>query len=162
MLIKERRKNGSLSVAYHNIDENGEILPSETHQSSKDECDVNKIIARHKQGIINTHVNTKAGVYADLSSAPSYQEALQTIINANNAFDTLPASTRKRFGNDPQEFLQFMSDPSNKEEAKKLGLLEEKALPANEVTTKQNTQNQNTQNQNPTPASAPKTAPASS
>ncbi|QXP08056.1 MAG: internal scaffolding protein [Arizlama microvirus] len=41
---------------------------------------------------------------------------------ANEQFANLSAHVRKRFQNDPQEFLQFTSDPENLPEMVKLGL----------------------------------------
>lgn len=147
MLINKKRPNGTLEVAWHNIDElTGESLPSKTIQSTKDETDVNLIIARAKRGIATTHLNTKKGVYADLTGAPDYQKALQTIIDANASFETLPASTRKRFQNDPQQFLEFVNNPKeNYDEGVKLGLFNPKPT---SPTPTQNTETQNTKTQN--------------
>jgi len=38
------------------------------------------------------------------------------------AFATLPSHVRRRFENDPQEFLAFMADPANQDEVIKMGL----------------------------------------
>lgn len=35
----------------------------------------------------------------------------------------LPAKVRSRFENDPQKFLEFCSDPKNRDEAVSLGLI---------------------------------------
>jgi len=36
---------------------------------------------------------------------------------------TLPAKVRDRFGQDPAEFLAFLSNPENADEARRLGIL---------------------------------------
>lgn len=98
--------------------------PSLAQQQFKDDCDVNKILEKfNKTGTLSHVRNGQTGVYADLTSLPDYDEALRTIITAENAFKDIPAQVRKRFDNDPKELIKFLSDPSNKEEAIKLGLM---------------------------------------
>ena len=92
-----------------------------TDQSGAADADINNIVARfHKTGVL-PGIDVQS-VYADVSDAPTYQEALQTIINAENQFMALDAKTRKRFSNDPSEFLEFVANPENGSELVKLGL----------------------------------------
>lgn len=95
-------------------------------QHLKDRTDINKIMAKYqKTGLIEwTRKDPGNANYGDFSEVTDYQTALQQVMEAQEAFMTLPASTRKRFGNDPGQFLEFMSDDKNKEEAIKLGLIE--------------------------------------
>lgn len=94
-----------------------------TQQQFKDQCDVNNIIAKFKKTGSITHVrNAQTGVYADLTNLPDLQEAHQIVNSANAAFEAIPASIRQRFGHDPQQFINFLADPSNDDEAIKLGL----------------------------------------
>lgn len=98
----------------------GEI--SMTQQHMRNECDINTIMRRwQKTGVIN-HVNTHAGDYGDYVNAVEYQEALNAVIEADNAFNSLPSSLRKKFDNSPAEFLQFVQNPDNLEEMYDLGL----------------------------------------
>ena len=98
--------------------------PSLTKQALKDECDVNKIMRRYERDGIIEHVNRFKGSYADVSEVPEdYQSALQHIALAEDMFLTLPATLRKRFGNDPGAFLAFVSDVANEDEMRALGLL---------------------------------------
>jgi phage internal scaffolding protein len=96
---------------------------SRTQQQFKDACDINKIIARVKKGGLIDHVNTYQGNYADLTDVPSYQDAMNKIIQANDCFMTLPSDLRKKFDNNPQEFLAFVADPSNHDAMVELGLI---------------------------------------
>ncbi|MGE0175405.1 MAG: hypothetical protein AB7T49_21660 [Oligoflexales bacterium] len=99
----------------------GETL---TQQQFKEDCDVNIIMAKFlKTGHINHLRLRDAGVYADLVGAPDFQEAMQTITQAQHAFDELPAETRLRFGNDPNQMVKFLANPDNQEEAIKLGMM---------------------------------------
>lgn len=92
-----------------------------TKQSHKDECDINKIVARaRKRGFLD--VNVRAGQFLDASSVPDYQGALAIVNRADQLFDTLDAKVRERFRNDPAVMIQWLSDPANKDEGIKLGL----------------------------------------
>jgi len=106
--------------------ETGEVTkpPSMTKQSFAAECDINNILKQYKKTGIISHINAQAarGTYQDLPDDVDYQSALNLIINAENAFATLPSGVRDRFGNDPAEFMAFMADPKNAEEIVQLGL----------------------------------------
>lgn len=113
------RENGSKRVRTINEE------PTLAQQQFKDQCDVNQIMKKYlKTGTI-THINnTRQGVYADLSQVPlDYQEALNTVIRAKDAFQEVPSHIRLRFQNDPGQMLRFLADPANQEEAIKLGLM---------------------------------------
>lgn len=99
--------------------------PSLTHQCFKDDCDVNNIMARWVKDGLVAHVNQYQGRYEDVSSAEDYHTSLTRVIAAQDAFDSLPATIRARFENDPGKFLDFVGDPSNVDEMDKLGLLPE-------------------------------------
>lgn len=101
----------------------GEVQTSRTKQSFADETDINQILARYvKTGVID-HVKEHAG-YADFPAPMDYQEAMQMTINAQIAFDQLPAEVRREFDNDPFQFLTFIEDPENVDRMAELGLLE--------------------------------------
>lgn len=90
-------------------------------QSFKDECDINKIMAKFQRtGIINHYAN-HAPEYGDATPI-EYLDALQTVAKANEMFADLPSSVRKRFSNSPEEFLEFVQNPENLEECRKMGL----------------------------------------
>ena len=116
-IIVSRRANGTKRVVTINAHD------SRAQQQFKKDCDVNLIIAKFKKTGTVTHVrNAAAGVYADMTDAPSYQEALQTVINAERAFEEVPAKIRERFNHDPALMMEFLSQKENDEEAIKLGL----------------------------------------
>lgn len=90
-----------------------------TAQQFKSECDINTILKRYA---LTGQLPHKQGQYLDLSNLPSYADAMNTICKANEAFDSLSASVRKRFNNDPAQLVAFVSDASNLPEMVKLGL----------------------------------------
>lgn len=116
-------------VQTHFIDENGERLQTSTKQSDRDKCDVNAIIARAKKGHVITHVRDTPGRYQDVTSVGDFRESMNKVVAAQAAFEALPAALRKRFHNDPEEFLGFVADNGNYDEAVKLGLVEPKEEP---------------------------------
>ncbi len=100
-----------------------------THQSFRDECDINQIMAKyHKTGAME-QVNERAQVFGDFSGVDDYQTSLNRIIDADMAFMTLPSDVRDRMKNDPAELLRFLHDEDNREEAVSLGLVEAPAEP---------------------------------
>ena len=108
------------------VDADGQIIEqvSMTKQSFVEECDIKNILADYNSTGQIRHLNPKAAElqYAELPPAQDFQEALNTVLNGQAAFAALPSSLRNRFGNDPANFLEFMADPSNQDEAIKLGL----------------------------------------
>jgi len=134
-------KKMSLHRPHRRIQEHGELInihtgeaiipPSMTKQEFIRECDVNNVIKAYKTHGMLTHVNAKAaqGAYQDLPDSVDFQESLHIIMVAENAFMTLPAKVRDRFGQDPAEFLAFLNDPENADEARRLGILKPQEAP---------------------------------
>lgn len=100
--------------------------PSRTHQEFTDECDVNLIMERQRAagaGQWPLPLNGVAPTYYDFTSMPhDLQGALNTVMEAEQAFMQLDASIRKTFDNDPLLFVEFASDSSNLEQMRKWGL----------------------------------------
>lgn len=96
-----------------------------TKQEFKEECDINTIIKRFGLGY-EPPVNQRVPLTGDFSDAPDFRTALDLVREADDAFMTMSADVRKRFNHDPVEFVEFVSDPKNVEECRKLGL----AVPA--------------------------------
>lgn len=104
----------------------GEIeqIPSMTKQSFVAECDINNILKQYSTTGVIKHISERAaqGQYMDLPDEVDFQQSLEIVRQAQEAFATLPSSVRSRFENSPAEFLQFLSDPANKDEIVRLGL----------------------------------------
>lgn len=125
-----------LAVDYDGRDAaTGEILPSMTKQSEMDACDINNILRQYSpQGLQQLiQENQAKGQYADLPDNIDFQEALNTVLEGEHAFATLPAKTRERFHNSPAEFLEFMANPKNQDEAINLGLATDNRPPPEKV-----------------------------
>jgi len=89
----------------------------------KEMTDINAIMAKYQKGEAITHLNRRVGVYGDFSEIRNYQSSLDLVLGAQKAFMALPSGVRKRFQNDPQQIIDFVSDKSNYDEAVKLGLI---------------------------------------
>ena len=93
-----------------------------THQSFKENCDINNILKKYESTGLVEHLNNHNGNYGNFLDAPSYQEALNHVINTEHMFNSVPANIRAKFNNDPAQFLEFVQNPDNKEELISLGL----------------------------------------
>jgi len=101
----------------------GEPEPSLTVQSELAATDINNIVEKHtKTGLLP--VMTQSPVFGDVSSAPTYQESLNVVIEAQKLFMGLDAKIRKEFDNDPAQFLAFVDDPKNADRLIEMGLRE--------------------------------------
>lgn len=101
-----------------------------THQSFKDECNINVIVEKYtKSGLWSETLRpaTNQPMFGDFTNAPDFRECMTRIAEAQADFDALPSSLRKRFSNSPVELLNFVSNASNREEAILLGLIQKKA-----------------------------------
>lgn len=95
--------------------------PGKTKQSMSKACDVNRIMDKfEKTGLIE--YSGKNPTYGDFSNVGDYQSALNKVIEAREAFGSLSAKVRARFGNNPAELISFLADPKNLKESVELGL----------------------------------------
>jgi len=113
--------------------ETGEYMeiatPSLAKQSFAEDCDINVIVRRFNvTGQLPTGV--RMPTYQDFADVPTYHEAMNAIVEAQEAFMMMPWEVRARFHNDPAEFVDFCSNAENRAEAAKLGLVEAASLAA--------------------------------
>lgn len=94
--------------------------PTRTDQTQKAQCDIKNIMTKY--GGMKNIPPLQGGFQGDFTNIPSYQSALHAIRDANDSFAALPSNVRKKFQNDPAEMISFLEDPTNNEEAYKLGL----------------------------------------
>lgn len=101
------------------LDTGDESLVEQHH---KDDCDITKILKKYDKTGLITHVNQMRADYGDFTNLNEYQESLNLVIKAQNSFNELPSSLRKKFNNDPGQFMEFVSNPDNFPEMISLGL----------------------------------------
>ncbi|AXH75649.1 MAG: internal scaffolding protein [Microviridae sp.] len=96
--------------------------PGRTKQSFKDECDINRIMARYATTGSLDFINQREARYLDVDGA-DYQAAMDLVAGARSMFESLPSNVRARFDNDPAQLLDFLEKPYNRQEAIDLGLV---------------------------------------
>lgn len=102
--------------------------PTLTQQHSKDEVDINKIMARYiKTGVID-HVAKYQPQYTD-NSETDYHSSMNIVIKADAMFSELPSTVRKQFNNDPASFLAFVNDEANHSKLAEMGLTNPPIIP---------------------------------
>lgn len=97
------------------------LFPSRTIQSEKDNSDINVIVRRF--GVTGQIPgNARVPSYGDYSGVGDFQTAMNVVRQAEEQFMLLPSGVRSRFGNSPQAFLEFASNPENAGDLVKMGL----------------------------------------
>ncbi|WNK12843.1 MAG: internal scaffolding protein [Microvirus sp.] len=108
---------GPKLVVEHDFSQGGR-----TKQSFTAECDINNIMARYQKTGILDFVNQHEPQYGDVTGI-DFQTAMEIMTQGQTMFNDLPSELRSHFNNDPAEFLEFSSNPSNKLEMARMGLL---------------------------------------
>lgn len=98
---------------------------SMTQQHFKDECDIDKILKKYNETgfLVNPLESRRPAKWGDFSSVNDYQQAMNKLVEVQEAFDSLPSKVRERFRNDPMQMLAFLEDEKNIDEAVSLGLV---------------------------------------
>lgn len=98
-----------------------------TKQSHKAECDINNILKQYQRTGIITHVQNARPTYEDLPSNVDFQQAMNTVLEAERAFLALPGKVRAHFDNNPERFLAAFYDPDQVDTLRGFGLVPEAA-----------------------------------
>lgn len=108
------------------LDQRGQ--ESLTVQDPDGETDINTIVSRF--GLTGKFPeNPRVPGYGDFTHITDYASALAAVNQAQEGFMEYPAELRARFENNPQLFLEFCSQEENREEMRKLGLLNQVEVP---------------------------------
>jgi len=113
-------KNNGTSSYEHDVFTEG---PSLTRQEFADECDINNIMQRYDAYLSDPMKSVREPIYYDFTKMPdTLMGAMDVILQAQDAFMSMPAKVRKEFDNDPAAFADFASDPANLEQMREWGL----------------------------------------
>lgn len=102
--------------------------PSLTQQEFKESCDINNILAKFSVqaralGVEPSQLMPQdQGTYGDFSQLDDFQTAQNKIAFLNDQFSNLPSDVRRRFGDDLNNFVTAISDPSRIDELGDLGV----------------------------------------
>ena len=113
-----------LKVVVDFTDIDGNPLPTPTQQHAKAECDINNILKQYDRTGLITHINSAKAQYGDFTEVNEYQESLNRVMMAQEAFMELPSAIRKQFENDPGQFFEFATNPENQDAMVEMGLAE--------------------------------------
>lgn len=92
-----------------------------TQQHLKDDADINVILKRF--GVTGELPNNvKMPQYGDFTGITDFQSALHAVQEADDSFMSMPPDFRAKFDNNPHLFVEWCLDPSNIEEATRMGL----------------------------------------
>ncbi|UPW40985.1 internal scaffolding protein [Sigmofec virus UA08Rod_5894] len=81
-------------------------------QSHADSVDIHVILQRFAAGDVDVLARIQ-GTYGDFTQMPkTFAEALNTIIAAEQYFDSLPVDTKARFGHSFSQFIASMDSPT--------------------------------------------------
>lgn len=91
-------------------------------QNFRDECDINTIVSTFTRtgDLPEAPLPPQFGDFSDVSD---FHSALNQVLAAQEAFLALSPDVRSRFGNDPQQLMNFIADEKNFDEAVTLGLI---------------------------------------
>lgn len=115
-------------------------LPSRTKQAHKDECDINRIMAKYQKTGAIAHVTRYKPIYAELTGE-TFQEMLHKVQVAEEMFNDLPSKLRRKFDGNPALFLEYVQNPSNLPEMVELGLATKADIPVKETPIEPDIQN---------------------
>ncbi|UDN67520.1 internal scaffolding protein [robinz microvirus RP_163] len=111
------------------------IKPSMTQQHFADETDINQIIRRAvATQDYSVFTPTVRSEFYDCSTYDDYQSSINFINDVEDDFASLPSHVRKEFGNNPDAYVAFMTDPANISKAVELGLLQGSGVVQEHVT----------------------------
>lgn len=127
---KFKRKKRS---QYRVVDFNG--TKSKTDQSFRDESNINNIMKKYDKTQVlydPRQQSFRQPQFGDFSEIPNFQEVRNLMIEADEAFLTLPSRVREKFGNDVEKMIAWLKDENNRDEAIEIGLIEKEVLKNNE------------------------------
>lgn len=87
-----------------------------TEQAHKDDCDINKIMARYVKTGQLPDPGRPVGHFLDVTDFGDFQSSMDKVVAARQAFDALPANVREQYRNDPVVYVEAMRRDFEKEE----------------------------------------------
>ena len=91
-------------------------------QSAEEESNINTIVRRF--GLTGElPSDLRMPLSGDFVGIGDFHSAMNTVRAAQEEFLRVPADVCARFANDPAQFMAFLENPDNRDEARKMGLL---------------------------------------
>lgn len=94
-----------------------------TKQSFAGACDVNEVMRRWEVTGVLDHVNTAQAIYLDCAGPDGLQDMFSRVADAEAKFMELPSEVRALVDNDASRFVEYLTNPENLEECRRVGIL---------------------------------------
>lgn len=92
-----------------------------TEQSHAQDADINIIMGRYQRTGMLPQIQ-QTPLYGDFTEVGDFRQMQERLRMAQDAFMEVPAKIRQQFGNDMQAFVDFCTNPDNKDELVRMGL----------------------------------------
>lgn len=97
---------------------------SKTLQSEFESTTIDWYLKRYSANGVDPFADRLMGArFGDFSNYESFLTAQTRLARVRQGFDALPAEVRARFGNNINQFMEFVTNPNNVEELKSMGLV---------------------------------------
>lgn len=104
-----------------------------TLQSPSHDANINNIVGRWlTTGNPPEHINLHTPKWGDFSTAGTYHDMANRVASVAQSFARLPSKIRRKFENQPEQLMDYLSDPANYPEAIELGILDPSLQPPND------------------------------
>jgi len=91
-------------------------------QSFAEDADINVLVRRFGVTGVVERFPAAPPTHVMFDDVFDFQSSMNAVVEAQRLFMKLDARLRRRFDNNPHEFVEFCSDPANSDELVKLGL----------------------------------------
>jgi len=103
---------------------------TKTRQCHKTECDINVVMSRYRQTGLLNHLSKHQGVYMDVPDGAEFSTAMNTVVEATESFESLPAEVREHYRNSPALFLDAVTSGKDTEYLTEHKIIHPKPNPA--------------------------------
>lgn len=98
--------------------------PSMAFQSEKDDTMIEAYLRRYRAtGFLGDPQRKAAATFGDFSGLEDYQTLQNKMCAVKEHFEALPSNIRRFFGDEPANFVNFVTNPSNFQKAIDMGLI---------------------------------------
>lgn len=120
--------------------------PSMAFQSEKQDTMIESYLRRYRAtGFLGDPARKAAATFGDFSGLEDYQTIQNKMCAVKEHFEALPSNIRRFFGDEPANFVSFVTNPANFQKAIEMGLISSGEIHA---------PSQSTPPQNPSPVEA--------
>lgn len=98
-------------------------MESKVQEQFADACQTDTIIRKYNMMGVNPFIASGHGEYLDTTMIPSFLAAKNSEARVREFFEGLPSDVRLEFNNDPMQFAEVVSDPSQADYLREIGVL---------------------------------------